>query len=137
VDVDLILCDACQQVDGKLYILGGGWTHAVVPPEAPVSLALGLIVSVGWNEANRPFDLTVILKDQDGAPVLAGDEDPIRLEGRAEVGRPPGLQPGSQLNTTFAFNFGALPLPANGYVWIVEIDSIEMERKPFWVAHPD
>lgn len=49
----VVLCDAAQTVDGKLYILGGGWTHVAQPQPQPLSLALAVVVAVPWGDANR------------------------------------------------------------------------------------
>jgi hypothetical protein len=45
------------------------------------------------------------------------------MEGIAEVGRPPGIRPGTDLDLPVAFNFPPLPLlPGKGYTWQVSID---------------
>ncbi|EFC82243.1 hypothetical protein FrEUN1fDRAFT_4632 [Parafrankia sp. EUN1f] len=58
----MILCDAAQVSEGKLYILGGGW-NLVGPSPAPS--ALGLLIEVPWDRANSPFTLQLELHDQD------------------------------------------------------------------------
>lgn len=133
MNVDLIICDAVSQAEGKLYMLGAGWTHARPPLGVPIPLALAIIVEIAWTEANKPFAITVELQDQDGKPVKPDGENPVRMEGRGEAGRPPGIAVGSALNTTMALPFGLVPLEPNGYVWVVEINGTEMARKPFWV----
>ena len=47
--VTMLLCDSAQVADGKLYILGGGWSF-VGPDPAPMALAIK--VDVPWTEGN-------------------------------------------------------------------------------------
>ncbi len=61
-----------------------------------------------------------------------GDE--LQIDGEFEVGRPPGVKPGSTLNTPLAINFNALALDAGGYEWRLEVDDELVARKPFRVA---
>ena len=55
-------------------------------------------------------------------------------ERRNRVGRPPGVKPGTTLNTPLAINFNALALDAGGYEWRLEVDDALVARKPFRVA---
>ena len=48
--VTLMLADSAQAVEGKLYILGGGWS--LVGPE-PTPMAIALKIEVPWDETNR------------------------------------------------------------------------------------
>ena len=48
VKVTMLLCDAAQVSDGKLYILGGGWS--MTGPD-PVPSAVALKIDVDWHEA--------------------------------------------------------------------------------------
>ena len=53
VDVTLLLADAAQVVDGKLYVLGGG-LQLLGPRPQPVSI--GLLIHVPWDRANTRHD---------------------------------------------------------------------------------
>ena len=46
----MLLCDAAQVSDGKLFILGGGWS--MTGPD-PVPSAVALKIDVDWHEAGR------------------------------------------------------------------------------------
>jgi hypothetical protein len=121
--VTMMLADAAQAVDGKLYILGGGWS--LIGPD-PTPMAIAIKIEVPWDEANRPHRLKLSLLDADGRPVPvptpAGDR-PLELDADFEVGRPPGLKPGTPLDIPLAMNLGPLPLrPGQIYVWRVSID---------------
>jgi hypothetical protein len=134
MEVTLILCDAAQAVEGKLYILGGGWTMVKVNPGEAVTMGLGAIVTVDWNETNQPFDVKVELQLEDG-PVVTINEQPIMMGALLEVGRPPGTKAGSQMNASLAFPLMPLPLAPGGYVWVVTINDEEKARRPFLVMH--
>ena len=57
-------------------------------------------------------------------PVLVdADGGELRVEGTFEVGRPPGVRPGTPIDVPLAVNFGPLPLrPGTRYVWELSID---------------
>jgi hypothetical protein len=128
----MLLCDAAQEIGGKLYILGGGWTVRQVEPQALMAIALKL--AVGWNEANEPLDFELRLVTQDGHPVDPG-EGPIVINGRAEVGRPPGVTPGTELDAALALTVG-LPLGAGSYRWEFDVNGQRLAQEPFVVKAP-
>jgi hypothetical protein len=124
----ILLADAAQTAGGKLYILGGGWsiTSTPTPPSA-----LAIKIDVPWDQANRRHHLAVELLDADGRPVLA-DGRPVAVSGDVEVGRPPGLLPGTPLDVVLAIPVGPLPLaPACHYVWRLSING---ETQAHWTA---
>jgi hypothetical protein len=119
----MLLADAAQAVDGKLFILGGGWS--ITGPDATPS-AIAIKIDVPWTEANKRHRLELALFDEDGHPVSVqtpiGDR-PIQITGDFEVGRPPGLKPGTDLGVVLAINIGPFPLlPGRGYVWTCSIN---------------
>jgi len=119
----MLLADSAQAVDGKLYILGGGWS--ITGPQ-PTPSAIALKIEVPWDRANQRYDLEIALLDVDGHPVQvptpSGDR-PIELKSQFEVGRPAGLLPGTPLDVAFAVNLGPLPLrPGQRYVWRCSIN---------------
>ena len=121
--VTMMLADSAQVAGGKLYILGGGWS---ITGPLPCPSAIAVIVSVPWNETNRKHRVKVELVDADYRPVLLPTSDgsaPLVISGDFEVGRPPGILPGSTIEVPFAFNIGAIPLqPDKRYVWKLMID---------------
>ena len=121
--VTMMLADAAQAVDNKLYILGGGWS--VIGPE-PQPSAIAIHVKVPWDQTNRQHMMLLELLDLDGEPILI--ETPVgrqalRVENNFEVGRPPGIKPGSPIEISIALNFGPIPLPPDGsFVWRLSIN---------------
>ena len=49
-------------------------------------------------------------------------------------GRPPGLRPGTPLDSTLALNFAGLTLGPGGYVWQLEVDGHVLARSAFRVG---
>ncbi|HEV8672685.1 MAG TPA: hypothetical protein VGX21_01455 [Methylomirabilota bacterium] len=119
----MLLADAVQAVNGKLYVLGGGWS--IIGPE-PTPSAIAMKVEVPWDEANKKHRFRLALIDADGHPVTAptsGGDRPVEIAGEFEAGRPAGLKAGSPLDVVVALNIGPLPLQADSrYVWRCWID---------------
>jgi len=133
MDVTMLLCDACQESGGKLFILGGGWSVIQVA-NIPVPMALAIKMSIPWDRANHKHRVRAALLTEDGAPVQpAGTEVPVMAQGEVEVGRPPGMKPGTPIDAPIVLNFGALALGAGGYVWSFEVDDKVVARAPFRV----
>ena len=134
VRVTMMLADSAQAVEGKLYILGGGWN--ITGPE-PSPSALAIHVDVPWDLANVRHPWKLELVDSDGEPVMVSTplgEQALVLQGEFEVGRPPGVTPGTGLGVPLAINLGPIPLPPGGrYEWRLSIsdESDEDWRLPF------
>jgi hypothetical protein len=67
VKVTILLADAAQAVNGKLYILGGGWS--ITGPE-PTSMAIAIQIEVPWTDSNQRHTLRLALLNEDGRPVM-------------------------------------------------------------------
>jgi hypothetical protein len=133
--VTMMLADAAQAAEGKLYILGGGWS---LTGPTPSPSAIALYIQVPWDRTNVEHSFRFDLVDSDGNAVEletdAGAEEPVTFEGSFEVGRPPGVKPGTSIDVPLAINFGPLPLPPGGrYEWRLSInqESHEDWRLPF------
>ncbi len=119
----MLLCDAAQVAEGKLYVLGAGWS---VTGPMPVPSAIGLLLSIPWDQAARAHQLQITLLDSDGRPVLLPTPDgdqPLVIEAEVGVERPDGVPPGIALDVPFAVNLGPLPLPTGSrFYWSLEIN---------------
>ncbi len=125
----VLLSDFAQVAEGKLYVIGGGWTLC---GPGPFQHALAIKVEVPWEEANRSHRLEGALFDEDMKPVRVGDGTEARFEGTFEVGRPAGLPPGTALDFMLAVNFGPMELPpGRGYHWSISVDGKEVQRARF------
>jgi hypothetical protein len=127
----MLLCDAVQSVGGKLYILGGGWTHLHI--QSPPNVGLAIKIEVPWNRANERHTLVVALKTEDGDAVEMGGTE-VAAQGEIEVGRPAGLKPGTPLDSPLALNFAGLVFEPGGYVWELLINGEPVGRTPFRVV---
>lgn len=126
VKVTMLLADYAQVSDGKLTVIGGGWS--ITGPE-PVPFGIAILVHVPWDQANRRHVLRLELLDTDGNAVMLetdeGEEAPIVFfdDVEFEVGRPAGVKPGTPLELPLAINSGPLPLdPGGRYEWRLLID---------------
>jgi hypothetical protein len=121
--VTMLLADYAQVADGKLNLIGGGWT--MTGPN-PAPFALALLFEVPWDRANERHLFTLELLDADGRQVAApGPEgpQPVALEAAFEVGRPVGMRPGTPITAPFALNLGPQPLqPGERYEWRLTVD---------------
>ncbi len=119
----MLLADSAQVADGKLFVLGGGWSQT--GPE-PAPSAVALYVKVPWDQANRRHTLVLKLVDSDGDAVLVQGpegEAPIQVQSEFEVGRPPGMHQGTPIDMALALNFGPISLAPDGrYEWRLTID---------------
>jgi hypothetical protein len=119
----LLLGDFARVVDGKLDILGAGWT--VTGPH-PATMGLGVLIDVPWDLTDQRHELRVWLSDQDGHQVTAhGGEgpEPVEVRNDFEVGRAPELAPGRPVSFALAVNINGLPLPpGQRFQWRLELN---------------
>jgi hypothetical protein len=120
----MLLCDHAQVAEGKLFVSGGGWT-VTTAGQAPMGVAV--LIQVPWDRSNRDITFALTLRDSDGNPVIGqvidGVPTPISLQGDFQVGRPPGVAPGSSLAVPLAVNLPPPPLePGKRYEWTLELD---------------
>lgn len=129
--VTILLCDFVEAAEGKLFIVGGGWS--IKGPGAPIGLAIK--VEVPWSEANRTHSWSLRLLSADGAVVEVETPlgpRPLQLGGTFEVGRPPGIPEGTPLDVPLAINLTGqgIPLAAGErYEWKFTIND---QPDPNW-----
>ena len=64
----VLLCDQAQEVGGKLYILGGGWSQY---RGSPVTMTLAVKIAVPWDAANMQHEFLAKLVTEDGGELFA------------------------------------------------------------------
>lgn len=132
----IILCDhAVQDVPtGKVHLMGAGWS---VTAPLPGPRAVAVFIKVAWNEANEPHKFSLRLVNADGQVESVegpAGRQPIDFQGNLEVGGPPGLPQGSEIDASFVVNLGPLPLvPGQRFTWQLEMDSAEIASESFYV----
>lgn len=128
----IILADAAEVLNGKVYMLGGGWDRIPASQqERDLRLfAVALSIVVPWHQTNERHGLEVKLTDADGQRVL------FNVVGQFESGRPLGAVRGQLLRTPMAFKI-ATPLNEVGtYAVVGSIDGEESCRTVFHVHPP-
>jgi uncharacterized protein DUF6941 len=132
MEVTMLLCDRAQVAEGKLFVLGAGWN--VVGAGFPFPCEVAVLIEVPWTATNEKHDFVLTLRNEDGELVDRGDGNGIEIQGQFEVGRPPGVKPGSAINQNMVFKFGMLQLPPSGYVFEFSMADQVLARRPFQVA---
>lgn len=123
MQIHLTLADFAVVQDGKFNIIGGGWN--ITGPQ-PCQSAVAAQVDIAWTEANQRYEFRLELFDEDGHPVVNPENGDVmvQLRGEFEIGRPPGVRPGSMLDAKLAFPVPPLPLPTGrGYNWRMTIEA--------------
>ncbi len=114
----IILCDAAQaDPSGKLHMLGAGWSVTGTPTGAA---AVAVLLKIPWDLANTKLPLSLQLEDADGQPVILGGA-PVDMRSEFEVGRPPGLDPGSPIDASFQLTVQPMPLAPGRYQWRLQV----------------
>ena len=72
VRVTMLLADFAQVSDGKLTVVGGGWS--LTGPE-PVPFGIAILIRVPWDQANQRHVMRLELLDADGIPVEIETDD--------------------------------------------------------------
>jgi len=120
------LADYAVVAEGKLTIVGGGWT-VIGPASAPFAIALK--VEVPWHLALDDHTVRLDLLDADGQPVLGPTPTgvmPIVIEAVMQAnaaGIPADIKPGTPLDVMLAFQLPPIPLPSGArFEWRLTID---------------
>jgi hypothetical protein len=124
----LLLSDHSESVNGKLYMVGGGWNMLRLPElphEWGFHIALGL--DVGWDETNTQHELLVNLHDPDGAELGEG------LSAEFEAGRPPGMPVGQEQRLVMSIAATAGFATAGPHAAVVQVDGEELGRARFYL----
>jgi hypothetical protein len=132
----MLLADFAQVSEGKLNIIGGGWS---VTGPGPCNGAVAIQIKIPWDQTNRRHKFELTLLDGDSNPILLqpnpeAEGQPLQIAGEFEVGRPPGVLAGSSIEHHVAFNFVELPLPpGRRLMWELRINGRAEEdwRLPF------
>jgi hypothetical protein len=123
MNVTMLLADSAQVAEGKLYILGGGWSLS--GPE-PVPSAVAIKVEVDTHEFDRMHHWELFLEDADGQLVQFDSPDgpqTIEIRGDFSASAPDGVPAGTPVDVPIAVNLGPIPLRANSrFTWRLVID---------------
>lgn len=128
IKTTLMLADSAQVAEGKLFVMGGGWTTT---NPTPTPFAIAGMVDIPWEMTNQQHVMRFELIDADGEPVIVetpNGPEAAFIEGGFEVGRPPGVPRGTAIPLPIAINHPGLQLPAGGrFEWRYSINGGEHE----------
>lgn len=121
----LILADRAEVLNGKLYMMGGGWDQIGVM-DFSQALPLGIAVSiiVPWLATNRQHTW--------GLSIQTGDARPLaNVEGAFIVGRPPNIEHGAIQRAPLAMSMPVVLTAAGTYVVIASLNGRKQESIQF------
>ena len=118
----LILADHAEAVNGKLYLMGGGWDRRAIGDfRQPQAFSVSIGVLIPWSQTNRPVPLTIAVIDADGQSIATPFQTNVL------VGRPINATPGQKLRYMLSLNF-MLPLPKPG-AYVIEARLAELATR--------
>jgi len=129
--IDLaMLADAVQAVQGKLYVLGGGWDTLFVSgfPARHPSLAIAVRLRIPWAVSTTTLRLGVELQDADGVPLLPGGQ--VRHE--VVIRRQSTEMDRADTGVVRSFTFNNLTFQSEGdFSFVISIDDEVTSRLRF------
>lgn len=128
----LLLADHSESINGKVYMVGGGW-NVLRLPELPHEWGFHITVGldVGWEETNTSHEVAISVHDPDGVELGEG------LTAEFEAGRPPGMPAGQEQRLVISIGISASFETAGPHAAIVEADGNEIGRARFYVTAGD
>src|SRR5947209_1850058 len=97
IKATVILADHAQVADGKLNVIGGGWT---VTGPGPAPFALAALIEFPWGATGENHTARFELVTDEGVPVNVTTEDgeqPLFIEAEFPVAAAPGVRRGTPL----------------------------------------
>jgi hypothetical protein len=125
----LFLADQAESVNGKVYVLGGGWNvlrFSSLPHRWSFRIALG--VDVPWDQTNQRHTLEVTIEEPDGGVIGEG------FTAEFESGRPPGSIPGQDQRMVMAIHATPTLESIGPHAAVVRSDGEELGRARFYVT---
>lgn len=126
----MLLADSAQAVDGKLYVLGGGWT--VTGPK-PTRLAIALTLELDPDQVGKQQHLRLDLMDEETGELVPGPEEGyLHMEVGFVYSASEETPAGAPANAVFAFELGPQQtiLPGRRYRWRLTLNG---RHDPGWV----
>lgn len=142
---DVMLCDFAQVHGGKLFVSGAAIGILATPspqPPYPISAYIAGVVTVPWDQLDRPHRLVVAVDTADGERLQlvparglpTVDSEAGAFTADFTLSRSSLMKPGDDSLMPFAFGIQA-PVPHLGaHVAIVELDGEEVARARFRIA---
>jgi hypothetical protein len=123
-----LLADYARVANGKLDVMGGGWS--IMNAQGPFGFFVAALFQVPWDQTNTKHTFRFDLLDADGGQVQTTEGDgTVHAEGQLEAGRPAGLRPGTPVDAPLVVPFGPLLLEPGRYEVRLTING---ETKEHW-----
>ena len=126
----ILLSDKSESINGKLYMLGGGWNmlrFSALPHNHPFCIGLG--VDVAWSETEEQHQLELRIEDPDGAAV----GEPFSFS--FETGRPEDAVTGQDQRMVMSLETMQTFTVQGPHAVVVTVDEQEIGRARFQVVH--
>lgn len=112
MNITLIVGDVARVAEGKLDVLGAGWTLC---GPGPVNLGVGVLVEVPWAELGESHHFELVLLDHKGQVVPGPNGEPLmRIHAELATQKPPGVLLGAPQIVPMALNLNGVPVPPGG-----------------------
>ena len=123
----IITADAATVSDGKINMLGGGWTHIGA---GPANFTLVVRLDIPWTLTNQQVPWSLSLVDEDGHLFLPEPgTDPVKIDGELNLERPNGAPQGSSFDAPLLFPFIGLPLRSGSYEFIFTLGNTQAKYR--------
>jgi hypothetical protein len=121
----LLLADRAEALNGKLYMMGGGWDRLAIGDfNQPVLICIALGIAVPWNATNRQHTLTLHIEDADGKSIA-------QVNAGFVAGRPPQIEVGASQRIPMVINLGCVLRGPGVYAVVATINDQESRRVTF------
>ena len=139
----MLLADFAQVRDGKLTVVGGGWS--LTGPE-PAPFGIAILIRVPWDQANQRHVMRLELLDADGQPVeIDAETDGGRSRSsssttsRSRSAAPPASSRARRSTSPSRSTRARCSLEPGRYEWRLTIDDEADDdwRLPFSVRHDE
>lgn len=117
--------ESAEQVNGKLFVSGGGWNEI---ERAPVPLVLAGMVFWPWSAQSEDHELLLRLLDADGQPVrIEGADDDLEVHVTARTEQDGQADQPHVYIMALTLPVLASELAAGTYEWRLRIDGQDSE----------
>jgi hypothetical protein len=126
----VLLADAAEEVNGKVYILGAGWTDRPAPGAMKMGIAIFIDFDLEVSEVNSNIEL--VLLNGRGRPAKSPDGQPIVITGTLTGRRTPSASTDLPITRGLALNV-VINLVPDTYTWRLALDGKRVARRRFVV----
>lgn len=128
----MLLCDHAEVVQGKLYIMGGGWSR--ITPDTPSHIGIALHLQLSHDEAKNEHTFRLVLLNEEKEAVEI-EGDTVVIDGKFGTKLRPEASDADLHYVPFALNINIL-IPSGRFSWVFEVDGEEVTSMSFAAAPP-